>query len=122
MGRKSRLFAHSLSSLDSRFAGHETEIAKSLRPFPRIFPFWGDYRRRRVRSGLPPDGWHLKRSVFRNPQATGPADARRGMRECARVGNRVPHDPRFTISAISRIERNRRRPTEGLPEMMGRNL
>jgi hypothetical protein len=55
MGRKSRLFAHSLSSLDSRFAGHEAEIAKSLRPFRRIFPFWGDFRRRRVRSGLPPD-------------------------------------------------------------------
>ena len=55
MGRKSRLFAHSLSSPDSRFAGHEAEIAKSLRPFPRIFPFWGDFRWRRVRSGLPPE-------------------------------------------------------------------
>ena len=55
MGRKSRLFAHSLSSLDSRFAGREAGIAKSLRSFPRIFPFWGDFRWRRVRSGLPPE-------------------------------------------------------------------
>jgi len=55
MGRKSRLFAHSLWSPDSRFTELEAEIAESLRPFPRIFPFWGDYRRRRVRSGLPPD-------------------------------------------------------------------
>src|SRR5258705_13635007 len=56
MGRKSRLFAHSLSSLDSRFAEVETEIAESLRPSPQIFPFWGDYGRRRVRSRLPPGG------------------------------------------------------------------
>jgi hypothetical protein len=55
MGRKSRLFAHSISSLDSRFAELGVEIGESLRPCPRIFPFWGDYRRRRVRSGLPPE-------------------------------------------------------------------
>ena len=52
MGRKSRLFAHSLSSLDPRFAEVEAEIAKSLQPSPRIFPFCGDYRRRLVRSPL----------------------------------------------------------------------
>jgi hypothetical protein len=55
MRRKSRLFAHWLRSPDSRFAEEETEIPESLRPFPRIFPFCGDYRRRRVRSGLPPE-------------------------------------------------------------------
>ena len=55
MGRKSRLFAHSLWSPDSRFAELAAEIPESLRPFLQIFPFWGDYRRRRVRSGLPPD-------------------------------------------------------------------
>jgi len=38
-----------------RFAELEAEIAENLRPFSRIFPFWGDYRRRRVRSGLPPE-------------------------------------------------------------------
>ena len=55
MGRKSRLFAHSISSPDSRLADLEAEIAESLRPCPQIFPFWGDYRRRLVRSRLPPD-------------------------------------------------------------------
>ena len=55
MGRKSGLFAHSIPSLDARFAELEVEIAESLRPSPRIFPFWGDRGRRRVRSGLPPD-------------------------------------------------------------------
>lgn len=54
MRRKSRLFAHSLWSPDSRFAELEAGIVESLRAFPRIFPFRGDYRRRRVRSGLPP--------------------------------------------------------------------
>jgi hypothetical protein len=44
MGRKSRLFAHSISSPDSRFAELEVEIAESLRSCPRIFPFCGDYR------------------------------------------------------------------------------
>jgi hypothetical protein len=55
MGRKSRLFVHSLASLGSGFAELEAQIAESLRSFPQIFPFWGDYRRRRVRSGLPPE-------------------------------------------------------------------
>src|SRR5450631_1696797 len=55
MGRKSRLLAHSLPSLDSRVAGLEVEITESLRPRPRIFPFCGDYRRRLVRSLLPPE-------------------------------------------------------------------
>src|SRR5437763_9625193 len=54
MGRKSRLFMHSLSSLDSHSAELEVEMAESLRPYPRIFPFCGDYRRRLVRSRLPP--------------------------------------------------------------------
>ncbi|SIN88628.1 hypothetical protein SAMN05443247_00462 [Bradyrhizobium erythrophlei] len=56
MGRKSPLFAHSISSSDFRFAHLEVEIAESLRPCPRIFPFCGDYRRRLVRSRLPPEG------------------------------------------------------------------
>ena len=55
MARKSLLFAHSLWSPDSHFAGLEAEIAESLRQFPQMFPFWGDDPRRRVRSGLPPD-------------------------------------------------------------------
>jgi hypothetical protein len=64
MGRKSRLLAHWLRSPDSRFAEEEAEIPESLRPFPRIFPFCGDYRRRRVRSGLPPDHGTLPRPVL----------------------------------------------------------
>lgn len=55
MGRKSRLFAHSNSSLDSR-AALEVIFADSLRPCSRIFPFCGDYGRRLVRSPLPPEG------------------------------------------------------------------
>jgi hypothetical protein len=55
MGRKSRLFAHSLPSLGSRFPELEVKIPESLRPRPRIFPFCGDYRRRLVRSRLPPE-------------------------------------------------------------------
>jgi hypothetical protein len=47
-GRKSRLFAYSISSPDSQLADHEVEIAESLRPCPRIFPFCSDYRRKRV--------------------------------------------------------------------------
>jgi hypothetical protein len=43
MGRKSRLFAHLFSSLDSRFAEVEAELAESLRPSPQIFPFWRDH-------------------------------------------------------------------------------
>src|SRR5205823_1110995 len=38
----------------SRFAALEAELVESLRPCPRIFPFCGDCRRRRVRSLLPP--------------------------------------------------------------------
>jgi hypothetical protein len=49
MGRKSRLFAHSVSSPDCRFGELEVEIAESLRPCSRIFPFCGDYR---VETGL----------------------------------------------------------------------
>jgi hypothetical protein len=56
MGRKSRPFAHLHSSLDARFAELEVEIGESLRPRARIFPFCGDYRRRQVRSRLPPEG------------------------------------------------------------------
>src|SRR5882757_4569186 len=48
MGRKSGLFAHWISSPDSHCADLEVEIAESLRPCPRIFPFCGDYRRRLV--------------------------------------------------------------------------
>ena len=42
MGRKSRLFARSLSSLDSRLAGHEAEIAKSLRLHFREYSRFGE--------------------------------------------------------------------------------
>ena len=66
MGRKSRLFAHSISSPDSQFADLEVEIAESLRPCPRIFPFCGDYRRRLVRSRLPPDLGTLFRPSLRS--------------------------------------------------------
>ena len=48
MGRKSRLFAHSLPSLDARFPVVDVVIAESLRPCPRLFPFCGDYRQRLV--------------------------------------------------------------------------
>ena len=67
-GRKSRLFAHSTLSPDSRFAGLEVEIAESLRPCPQIFPFYEDYRRRLVRSRLPPDP-ALKSGQFLPPAA-----------------------------------------------------
>src|SRR5258708_17679438 len=66
MGRKSRLFAHTISSPDSGFAGLEVEIAESLRPCPQIFPFCGDYRRRLVRSRLPPEG--NERRMVRAPE------------------------------------------------------
>jgi hypothetical protein len=39
MGRKSRLFVHSIWSPGSKFADVEAEIAASLWPRPRIFPF-----------------------------------------------------------------------------------
>src|SRR4051794_40632310 len=55
MGRKSRLFAYSISSPNSEFADLEVKIAESLRPCPRKFPFCGDYRQRPVRSRLPPE-------------------------------------------------------------------
>ena len=55
IGPKSGLFARSPSSLNSRFGEPEGEFAESLRPYPQIFPFCGDYRRRPVRSSLPPD-------------------------------------------------------------------
>jgi hypothetical protein len=64
MGRNSRLFAHSISSPDSQFAHLEVEIAESLRPCSRIFPFCGDYRQRLVRSRLPPDLGTLAKSVL----------------------------------------------------------
>jgi hypothetical protein len=48
MGRKSRLFAHSISSLDAQFADFEVEIAQKSPALSRIFPFRGDYRRRLV--------------------------------------------------------------------------
>jgi len=47
-------FAHSRASLNLRLVKFEGEIAESLRPRPRIFPFCEDYRRRLVRSRLPP--------------------------------------------------------------------
>jgi hypothetical protein len=65
MGRKSRLSAHSISSPYSRFAELEMEIAESLRPCPRIFPFCGDYQRRLVRSRLPPDELSRFRTLIR---------------------------------------------------------
>jgi hypothetical protein len=46
MGRKSRHFAHSLPSPDSRLAEIEAEIPESLWPYPQIFAFCGDCRRR----------------------------------------------------------------------------
>jgi hypothetical protein len=55
MARKSWLFAHSVSSPDSWCAKVEVQTAESLRPFPQISPFCGDYRRRLVRSALPPE-------------------------------------------------------------------
>jgi len=55
MGRKSRLFAYSISFPNSDFADLEVEIAESLRLCLRKFPFCGDYRQRLVRSRLPPD-------------------------------------------------------------------
>jgi hypothetical protein len=67
MGRKSGLFAHSLSSLDSGFAEVKTEIGESLRPSPRIFPFWRDYGRRPVRSRLPPEGGDRFLALIRFP-------------------------------------------------------
>lgn len=63
-GRKSVLFTHCLRSPGSRYAEVEPEIPESLRPFARIFPFCGDYRRRQVRSGLPPDRRTLSRSAL----------------------------------------------------------
>jgi VCBS repeat-containing protein len=38
--KSSRLFAHSITSLDSLSVALEREIAESLRPCPRIFPFF----------------------------------------------------------------------------------
>jgi hypothetical protein len=59
-GGKTRLFAHRL--LPTPNLGEvEGEIDESLRPNPQIFQFCGDYRRRRVRSPLPPD--HGSRSL-----------------------------------------------------------
>ncbi len=43
MGPKSRLFAYSILSPDSRFAHLKVENAESLRLYPQIFPFGGDY-------------------------------------------------------------------------------
>ena len=55
MGRKCGLFAYSTSSPGSGFAELEVKSPERLRPCPRIFPFCGDYRRRLVRSRLPPE-------------------------------------------------------------------
>ena len=46
MARKYGLFAHRPEPLDGGFAEAEPKIAESLRPIPRIFPFWRDYRQR----------------------------------------------------------------------------
>ncbi len=46
MGRKSRLFAHSVLSPASQLANPGPAIAESLQPRPRKFPFWRDDRRR----------------------------------------------------------------------------
>jgi hypothetical protein len=48
MRRKSRLFAHSFYSPDSRFAELEAEIAERLRPSPQKFPFFADHRLRLI--------------------------------------------------------------------------
>src|SRR6516162_58367 len=45
-GRKQRSFAFSLRSPNSYFALLAGQIAESLRPFSKIFPFSGDYGRR----------------------------------------------------------------------------
>jgi hypothetical protein len=47
-------FAHSTLSPDSRSLNLGGEIAKSLRPSPQKFPFCRDFRRRPVRTLLPP--------------------------------------------------------------------
>ena len=54
MGRKSGLFAHLILSLETQIRKSGTEIDESLRPFLQIFPFRGEFRRRQVRSPLPP--------------------------------------------------------------------
>jgi hypothetical protein len=46
MGRKSRVFSDPITSLDSHFSDRGLEIAESLWPPPRIFPFCRDYRQR----------------------------------------------------------------------------
>ena len=46
MGRKCRLFARSTSSPDSQIDNRRAPIGESLRPHPRIFPFYRDCRRR----------------------------------------------------------------------------
>jgi hypothetical protein len=56
MGRKCRLFASLTLSPGSQLVELKVEIAESLRPCPRIFPFCGDYRRRQFSSRLPPEG------------------------------------------------------------------
>jgi hypothetical protein len=94
MGRKSPLFAHLNLSPDPRIAELKEEIGKSLRPNPRIFPFCGDYRRRRVRSGLPPDG----AVGFENPSPPQPVSIEKNPRgvffpaasACFRIATRHP--------------------------------
>jgi hypothetical protein len=70
MGRKSRLFAHSISSLDFLFAELEAEIAESLRPVREYSHFaetiggdWFDHDCRPTRAAhLPHQG--LRKAVI----------------------------------------------------------
>jgi hypothetical protein len=97
MGRKSRLFAYSISSPGSRVAVLGVEIAESLQPCPRIFPFCGDYRRRQVRSRLPPN--LIKRS---NPARSASfAAAAYSLREA--VGNKRGISSHFCWYPTARI-------------------
>jgi len=48
-------FRHSTWSPECRSPNFARKIAESLQPFPEKIPFCRDYRRRLVRSGLPPE-------------------------------------------------------------------
>ena len=80
IGRKSWLFANSPLSPDSRSCEVEGEITESLRPNPQKFPFCGDYRRRLVRSALPPEGGSPNSATTRAlaPDKVGAGVLRRG--------------------------------------------
>src|SRR4051794_39742453 len=67
MAGKPGLFVHSVLSPDPRSGKVEGLIAESLRPQLQKLPFCGDYRRRLVRSPLPPDHSTLPGPVLRLP-------------------------------------------------------